>query len=98
MSFEGYYQVLCEQGHYIIIDVYNFDEFNHKCPICQSKVAWWNIVDETNCESVGYIELDVKEPTKKCMCDKCGYEHDIGSPTYYIPDEKDIKHEDFGSS
>jgi len=39
MSFEGYYQCLCEKGHYFIVDVYEWDipEFRPKCPICKKR-------------------------------------------------------------
>jgi len=47
MSFEGYMQYLCPQGHYWERDVYE-ERDSKECPRCNQKVAWQNIVDETN--------------------------------------------------
>lgn len=59
MSYEGYEQLLCENGHYSEIDAYEtmiFDEYGSmstylpgwKCKTCGGQLAWYNCVDETN--------------------------------------------------
>ena len=52
MSFEGYYQVLCKNGHYSTCDCYTLhtpgSSDDWRCSICGEECAWWNIVDETN--------------------------------------------------
>ena len=52
MSFEGYYQVRCKNGHYYRVDCYSFDS-DHRCMVCDATVKY-NLVDETNGESDGY--------------------------------------------
>jgi hypothetical protein len=59
MSFEGYYQILCERGHADSRDCYEgFDEKSWKCPDCGSGCAWWHIVDQTNGELCGCEQED----------------------------------------
>lgn len=53
MSFEGYYQQICPNGHYYTCDVYTVGP----CSDCGEGAAWSNLVDETNCDSVGEIPL-----------------------------------------
>ena len=52
MSFEGYYQILCKNGHQQCVNVYDVDYCRSneewKCPICSEECAWWNLVDITN--------------------------------------------------
>ena len=59
MSYEGYHQVLCRNGHYVEIDCYEEPLFCEQprfdldckiwtCPICGEKAYWSNSVDVTN--------------------------------------------------
>jgi len=59
MSFEGYYQIICNNGHESCAQLheidYEFDSLPMKdahsrweCPYCKAKCAWWNLVDVTN--------------------------------------------------
>lgn len=63
MSFEGYYQILCEQGHFSGCDCYDnpvfgrttmpqWEENFEECIIwkchCGANAAWWNLVNTTN--------------------------------------------------
>jgi len=77
MSFEGFYQKLCKNGHYWCTDVYVNDR---KCPICKETQVWSNLVDETN-ETVGFVQL-VLENIKSCP--KCGH---VMETKYKIPKE-----------
>lgn len=108
MSFEGYYQILCVNGHLQEIDVYSmdFDIDNFKdweCEYCNGKIAWWNIVDETNgsfnIDSDGYeteeridnfVELKIDKERKTCTCSICGIIHfNTDEPqTYKLPKGK----------
>jgi hypothetical protein len=54
VSFEGYYQLVCENNHYFTIDVYSWDFNKRKCIYCESEIIAKNLVDETNCDSDGY--------------------------------------------
>jgi len=85
MSFEGYYQCLCEKGHYFIVDIYEWDlpELRPKCPICKKDIIWYNLVDETNEEPVGRVKR-FKVKSKK-VCPTCGSILEI---TYHIPKRK----------
>lgn len=51
MSYEGYEQHICENGHRF--DIYN-DE-SPKCYHCGAASVWYNSVDDTNCAQEGYI-------------------------------------------
>jgi len=88
MSYEGFSQVLCEKGHYHTINCYNtphdWDEW--KCD-CGAKKAHENMVNETNGESVGYIEMERIVHQK---CDKC---NSTLEQKYKVPDnyEKILK-------
>jgi hypothetical protein len=97
MSFEGYYQRLCEEGHYSTQDCYasfGVQEADWACPICGKGQAWWNLVDVTNGsfddetgERVdGYIELEEKTPAEYCTCSTCGNRHVVKKATYKIPE------------
>lgn len=54
MSFEGYYQQICVNGHYTECDVY---DHHHKCVDCRQEIIFENLVDETNCENSGYVRI-----------------------------------------
>lgn len=55
MSFEGWVQCICPNGHYFTNDAY----ISTPCPDCGKRYAWCNVVDDTNCDSVGEIPMDV---------------------------------------
>ena len=94
MSFEGFYQILCKNGHLHLKDAmavcFNDDWIEKfKCPICGETTAWWNLVDQTNGSYDengnridGYIELEIKK-VEICPC--CRIAPII---TYKIPKEK----------
>jgi len=96
MSYEGYVQLLCPNGHNWNIDCYQFDTSyyaeppegtppSHLCPYCKQKYSWWNSVDQTNCDEHGYIELEIDKSAVICKCDKCGIEHTVEPVRYKIP-------------
>jgi len=55
MSYEGYSQCVCANGHYSEMDVY---EDKEKCE-CGAVFAWTNSVDSTNGDEVGIIPMTV---------------------------------------
>lgn len=68
MSYEGYEQLLCKNGHYHTADCRddgmsrdpNCIPFNSvKCPDCGAEFVWMNSVDDTNCDEQGYIDIDL---------------------------------------
>jgi len=77
MSYEGYVQYLCKNGHNWEQDCYvdDFEAGSDKCPHCQQKAVWRNDVDTTNGSFEGgkridgYVDLEVKMILR---CTKCG--------------------------
>jgi hypothetical protein len=55
MSYEGYSQCICSNGHYFEHDAY-CDGF---CPYCGLGSSWDNSVDQTNGEAYGEIPLNL---------------------------------------
>ena len=88
MSFEGYFQFICAKGHYFQ-ESYTYgdkDEPNEcLCPFCNSPVKWWNLVNDTNCDNKGYIELEEDTPRKLETCKECGHTKVIEEATYLVP-------------
>lgn len=93
MSYEGYCQVLCENGHQRIFDLVD-PGLDWRCPEkdCGKPMVWWNMVDQTNgsfgidengneIRIDGYIELQILENPK--TCEHCG--NLIGPHRYKIP-------------
>lgn len=48
MSYEGYTEFLCKEGHYFCMDC--CDDGVTRCPRCGATVAYTNSVDQTNGE------------------------------------------------
>ena len=104
MSYEGYEQILCTQGHYIEQDVNAYTQWNEGkwfCPECGSPEAWRNNVNTTNgswedngrgkqVRIDGYVTLEVDQPPKKCSCSSCGNVHNISTATYKIPKNSNV--------
>lgn len=91
MSYEGYYQVICKNGHYFQRDAYD-EDYAGKCP-CGADQAWLNSVDDTNCHAVGVIpgpeleQLRLSAPqTHTCSC---GHTHVTAEATYRVPSEEE---------
>lgn len=92
MSYEGYEQCLCVNGHYTIQeDIWGHEE-EWKCPVCQALLGWYNCVnvtngswDENDNRIDGYVELEVKVKQETCKCKDCGNEHVTKPARYKIP-------------
>ena len=95
MSYEGYVQRLCKNGHYHAFDCYSdIEQEEWKCPHCGEGCVWVNNVDQTNgsfdendVRIDGYVELEETEESKMavCTCKDCGFKHRSRPPTYKIP-------------
>jgi len=92
MSYEGYEQFLCENGHFWTVDCY---DSRTKCPDCKGKAVWFNGVDLTNGSwddngrrIDGYVKLEIDVPAEECTCEKCGHKHNKTVATYKIPKNK----------
>jgi hypothetical protein len=90
MSFEGYYQVLCGRGHYHRADCYSWphdERHPWACdsPVdgqpCGAPVGWDNLVDDTNCDAYGRVEMvQITDPViKRC---NLGHDHVWSAATY----------------
>lgn len=80
MSFEGYYQRLCKNGHCMTEDVYMASE-NDKCRKCGEGVKWSHLVDTTNdCGN----PIVLKEDSRR-SCEHC---ESVLEVRYKIPKEK----------
>lgn len=105
MSFEGYYQTLCEKGHAGAACPYTEDGWEHcYLPNCRAKIVWSNRVDQTNgCSHEDYppekagccpIRLETKEPAKVEICPTCKHTCKIlEEETYKIPEGRGTRHE-----
>jgi hypothetical protein len=94
MSFEGYYQLICKNGHQFSVDCFFAEPEEAKCPVCNEKTAWWNLVDITNGSFDenknridGYMELEIDKPEIWCNSCECKTPHKISIATYKIPTE-----------
>jgi len=109
MSYEGYEQFLCPEGHLWTLDAFWYDYPSIEtqntqngwplCPDCKKLPVWKNSIDQTNgCDRLdekghhsdcqcGYVELELAEPVKDCVCQNCGSHHSKEPPRYKIPEK-----------
>jgi hypothetical protein len=92
MSYEGYEQHLCENGHYYTRDAdYSYGEPS-PCPYCNAKCAWINCVDQTNGPSQGLIDMKnllvTPEVVETC---NLGHKHITKQAIYRIPSKEEKK-------
>jgi hypothetical protein len=64
MSFEGYYEHLCPQGHYEICNCYEGPL--GVCSRCEVPFAEVNLVDTTNGDTGGNWVLEMETPAESC--------------------------------
>ena len=86
MSYEGFTQHLCPTGHAWNVPEQYLSEFDdppikEKCPICSQESSWSNMVDDTNCDQYGVIEMVELTPAVECTC-SCGHKHNKTEATY----------------
>ena len=72
MSFEGFYQYICKNGHAFELDVFVTSQCCTRCPICKEVPIWQNLVDQTNC-CVGKKCCKDSEEKKTCEGRGIGY-------------------------
>lgn len=85
MSFEGYYQRLCKNGHAMHADVYIAND-DDCCEVCGERVAWQNLVNQTN-DDGHPVRLEVAHHRK---CGECQSTLEV---RYHIPRSKADEHE-----
>ena len=89
MSYEGYVQCICTNGHYFTADCYAESTCN-----CGAAAAIENQVDQTNGEDWGYIppadwERFIISPAKSVTCDY-GFIYVTEGARYRIPAEGEL--------
>jgi hypothetical protein len=94
MSYEGYFQALCENGHYNQFpELYDSDSSPECCHICKSKIVWTNMVDDTNGDHWGLIPPDLfnafLQSTSKVETCNLGHKHVIVHEVYNLPTEEE---------
>ena len=98
MSYEGFSQLICSEGHYWTLDCNIVEDLQKNlCPICKKPAVFENMVDITNgsfdddgTRIDNFIEPEIDKEVK-LIC-KCGNEHVCSCSTYKIP--KKIEDED----
>jgi len=95
MSWEGYGQVLCKNGHQYTVGAY--DGENDPCPDCGAAQDWVHWVDQTNgcycpltdgskCPAHP-LELRIKTPEVVEECSQCHHKKRTQPATYFKPEE-----------
>lgn len=90
MSYEGYEQHICKNGH--LFGRGAFEESAPKCS-CGAESVFCNCVDDTNFDEVGYIDF---EPFKLAeavteTCEHCGHTRVVSETTYRVPTKKEVR-------
>jgi hypothetical protein len=93
MSFEGFYQLICEEGHRTGCDCY---ELCLACHICGKAVIFQNLVDQTNGNEVGYITEEgfktlIKKEAVTETCSHCGHTKQEEPELYRIPTKEELE-------
>jgi hypothetical protein len=94
MSFSGWWQTICETGHYATLDPFTEDPCAFTCPICGKGAVWEHLVDTTNGpDEADEIKLKIKSEIKEtCTCEKCGNIHTIKHEILYELPSKEVGH------
>src|SRR5690348_692216 len=94
MSYEGYEQNICANGHlYNSNDVYHMGDSHAACPHCDAACAFSNSVDDTNCNSFGIILDWSSFLVTEAVFEKCniGHQHLVTEAVYRIPTKEEAK-------
>lgn len=90
MSFEGYFQRLCKNGHNCNCDGYCASD-DDRCDFCDAEIAWENLIDQTNDDGQkDVVELEVDVPAEICEC-SCGHRHQIKPARHKIPEKGEVR-------
>lgn len=103
MSYEGYDQNICVNGHYYEADQYDYDSMCY----CGAKSGWFNSVDQTNSHSpndgivpIEKLKVFLISAEEKETCN-LGHSHITKQALYRVPTreetEKLREYDDFGA-
>lgn len=93
MSYEGYVQIICANGHLYEAPV--GDGYGHTCR-CGAKLAWMNHVDQTNNPGDGvipkaeFVRFELT-PEVTTTCTACGTHTHVTEATYRIPTDDETE-------
>lgn len=94
MSYEGYVQGICQNGH---LNRYaeHYGSEPYICPDCKSDLAWQNAVDQTNCDEWGFIPPSefaklLISAEKRQTCN-LGHQHVVHHAIYRRPKEGELR-------
>lgn len=75
MGYNGFVQRWCPDGHYWTTPDRGLSQQPDKdlkqdsvCPVCEKSHAAYNEVDNTNCDSFGFIDITNRLPSYKEIC------------------------------
>lgn len=94
MSWEGYSQNFCANGHFFQGSA-GFDSEPTHCPHCKAEVAYCHIVDDTNIDALGHLTDESlaalvieKEVTETC---NLGHTHIVKHAVYKVPTREELR-------
>ncbi len=89
MSYEGYVQQLCVNGHLSSRDAY--DESPEECYHCKKNIIWTHHVDQTNGDEWAFkIQLEEISCIKAEACAHCGVAKIVEPAKYKIPTFEEV--------
>lgn len=103
MSYEGYYQQWCPNGHYDECDALQHD-WDERCIDCGEPYVLEHSVDLTNDggpsgKGWGYIQPEVDIPAVTETCEHCNHTRTVKPEIYKIPTQEQREEAtEFGSS
>lgn len=96
MSYEGYEQHICKNGHRFDKNCDYGNGPKPVCSFCNAESVFCNCVDETNCEAHGLIpdsewEKMVIQPEVTQTCPTCSHCKTVTPTIYRVPSEEELK-------
>lgn len=79
MSYEGYEQLICANGHYAERDCY--EDCDAPCNVCGAEIADRRSVDQTN-DSGNPGDIEVVTEAEYNECPTCGHREQTRAATY----------------
>jgi len=96
MSYEGFDQYICKNGHYYFYGAGYFDDVPN-CPYCGAESAFCNSVDQTNGPPQGELKYPkdfehlLLSPAANETCDHCGHTKRISEAVYRAPTGEEME-------
>ena len=94
MSYEGYVQMLCCSGHLSTREdeTWGSNVCEEECHVCGKGIVWRNYIDQTNCDDIGEIDMQVFLITEPVV-ETCnlGRAHMTSHAIYRIPSKEETQ-------